>query len=195
MTRTKIVTIGVVLPVERNWLFAPWVCDTMDYVRRKFSVISTAPLGKDERTMEVSVWPYAWADTAANLAVLSGNPGQPERIRLFTHCVSGGFYAETFLNRLTFFYARNTAPSSVVGGEPGLELTRPGPSIGFWQEVWSEKKGVDTQDGGQPQSARVDREVAWIREGSSTACHLSFATMVAHLRQGNGGGSETAEGR
>ncbi|KAH8032287.1 hypothetical protein HPB51_024064 [Rhipicephalus microplus] len=58
--------VGVVSPVERNWLFAPWVCDTMGYVRRKFSIIMTAPLGKDERTPEVSVWPYAWTDTVVS---------------------------------------------------------------------------------------------------------------------------------
>lgn len=63
-------------------------------------------------------------------------------MRLFTHSVSGGFYAEGFLNRSTHFYVNNTAPSAIQDGEPVIELTRPDPSVGFWQRAWSTRLGM-----------------------------------------------------
>ncbi|KAL3194416.1 hypothetical protein MRX96_016209 [Rhipicephalus microplus] len=58
--------LGIVAPAERNWLFAPWVCDTMDLVRPRFIIMTTVPLGKDERNPWIPAWPYVWEDAAAS---------------------------------------------------------------------------------------------------------------------------------
>lgn len=132
---------GVVIPGTRNWLFAPWMCDSIDFVRRKFKVITNAPLGKNERQVEVAVWPYAWADNVACQAATGCDPILADRIRLCTQAISGKFYAEAFLKRTTFVYVTNASPCVLENGEPHIDMTRPDPSTGFWQKAWSFLKG------------------------------------------------------
>lgn len=133
--------MGVVVPATRNWLFAPWLCDSVDYVRNKFKVISSAPAGKDEKIAEVCVWPYASADNVSCWGSGTDDIDLAPRIRLTTNATSGRFYADAFLRRDVFLYVTNTAASSEVGGEPKIELTRPDPETGFWQKAWHFLKG------------------------------------------------------
>lgn len=92
--------LGVVVPTQRNWLFAPWVCDSVDYVRNKFTVITSAPTGKDERFAEVEVWPYAWADNVAYHGSGLQDIDMAPRVRLATNALSGKFYADVFIDVL-----------------------------------------------------------------------------------------------
>lgn len=133
--------LGVVVPAQRNWLFVPWVCDSIDYVRNKFTVISSAPAGKDEKIIEIGVWPYAWADNVSCWGSGANDIELAGRIRLATNATSGRFYADGFLRREVFTYVTNIAASSRDGGEPGIELTLPDPSVGLWQRAWNFAKG------------------------------------------------------
>ncbi|KAL1480939.1 hypothetical protein MTO96_050618 [Rhipicephalus appendiculatus] len=132
---------GVLVPVKRGWTFAPWVCDTIDYVRSKFSVVTNAPDGKADGTAELGVWPYAWADNVSCWGSGTEDVDLPGRIRLMTNAVSGRFYSEAFLQRDTIVYVTNNSPSGVPGREPEMDLAMPDPSTGAWQRAWSQLRG------------------------------------------------------
>lgn len=133
--------VGVVTTAQRNWLFVPIVCDTIDLVRSRFQVFTNAPTGKEEKEIEVGVWPRAWCDAVACWAAENDEVDMATRIRLMTDAVSGKFYAEGFLKRTTYVFATSTAPSGMSGGEADIDLTRPDPVMGFWQRAWSTLKG------------------------------------------------------
>lgn len=133
--------LGVIVPSQRNWLFTPWVCDSIDFVRNKFSVITNAPAGKDEKIAEVAVWPYAWADNISCWGSDDCAIDMATRIRLTTNAMSGRFYSEAFLKRETFVYISNTAAAGTPEGEPHIDLTLPDPAVGFWQKAWEFLKG------------------------------------------------------
>lgn len=127
------VPVRVLAAPVRNWAFAPWMCDTIDLVCMKFQVFTNTPTGKEERQVEVGVWLYAWCE---DMACYDANECKAELspcIRLATNAVSSKFYAEGFLRRNFFVYITNTAPAGRQGGEPMLELTRPDPAVGYWQ--------------------------------------------------------------
>ncbi|CAN8031992.1 unnamed protein product, partial [Ixodes persulcatus] len=135
------VAVGVVTTGQRNWIFAPLVCDSIDFARSRFQVFTNTPTGREEKEVEVGVWPRAWCDSATSWAAQGEGVEMATRIRLMTDAVSGKFYAEGFLKRSTYTYVTTPAPSGTINGEASIDLTRPDPQMGFWQKAWTTMKG------------------------------------------------------
>lgn len=133
--------VGVITTGQRNWIFAPLACDSIDFTRSKFQVFTNTPTGREEKEVEIGVWPRAWCDTVTSWAAQDEDVEMATRIRLMTDAVSGKFYAEGFLKRSTYTYVTSPAPSGTINGEADVDLTRPDPQMGFWQKAWTTLKG------------------------------------------------------